>query len=150
MAKIILKLIAIPAFIFSLCFMSQTSDICTIIRENSAVYAVVICEDDFDKVEGFGSVDFGFAKQFYVGKGFDSREVVLLGEYFEFADFSLVDKIISRFGISIVSRGFIGGREILYGFSKNIPYDAKGESNIQIVFRENTVAIGIPIIFSEI
>lgn len=150
MTKIIANVIAIPAFILSICFMSRTKDICRVIREDSAVYAVVLREGDLEDVKGYGSIDFGFAKQVYVGRDFDAGDINLLGEYFELTNVRSVDSLISRFGIRIISRGFVGGREILYGFSKNIPYTPKGESNIQIIFRENTAAIGIPIIFSEI
>lgn len=65
--------------------------------------------------------------------------------------FNDVEKILSRFGVKIISEQNICEKKVIYAYSKffsGYNLARNKDQNIQIVVRENDVVVGIPLIVS--
>ena len=74
----------------------------------------------------------------------------VIGETFVFTNkLNNINKIINTFGIKILDRYFLNGKEILIGISKVVEYDSLSNFNAQICIDNQKIVVGFPIIYGD-
>jgi len=78
-----------------------------------------------------------------------AEDVKLLGETYIYKNVEDLDALLSSFGVAILRKSYMNGKDIIYGYSSVCAFQSQTDSNVQICVDDNVVTIGFPIIYGE-
>ena len=126
------------------------------------VFCILLSMADFSLVSKFcqqteslnvekEGADFGFIKQYFNGEvSFYVQNNQVVGEYIKLNSDDNIVRLFDRLGLKINKRYFVGGIEMIEGFSAFLKYRLpNSQNNVQIAIKDGEIIIGSPIIYGS-